>query len=161
MSGYFPARRAYSVSTRTGIVYIAGEEQPRKASHDKTEPRPPCLLRYGTRLVRSCTRLVRSSWELASKPKNFGHKKTARHAKRHSGRSFREAEACDARPLLYIPEQARRDRIATPCGNARATEHQTNALSFHTHQLGTLVVSNPDLLGSIVSDAEVEAFKEI
>ena len=29
------------------------------------------------------------------------------------------------------------------------------------HQLGTLVVSNPDLLGSIVSDAEVEAFKEI
>ena len=42
MSGYFHARRAYSVSTRTGIVYIAGEEQPRKASHDKTEPREPC-----------------------------------------------------------------------------------------------------------------------
>ena len=29
------------------------------------------------------------------------------------------------------------------------------------HQLGTLVVSNPNLLGSIVTDAEVEAFKEI
>jgi hypothetical protein len=31
MSGYFPARRAYGVSSRTGIVYIAGLAQPDKA----------------------------------------------------------------------------------------------------------------------------------
>ena len=60
ISGYFHAREASAVSKRTGIVYIAGEAQPCKASHDKTEPRPPCLLRYDTSLVRSCTRLIRS-----------------------------------------------------------------------------------------------------
>ena len=37
----------------------------------------------------------------------------------------------------------------------------TGEVLLDAHQLGTLVVSNPDLLGSIVTNAEVEAFKEI
>jgi len=100
MSGYFHARDASSVSKRTGIVYIAGEAQPCKASHDKTEPRPPCLLRYDTSLVRSCTQatpFIRCGTGIgageAKTPQEIWAKKNRPPCTRHSGRSFREAEA--------------------------------------------------------------------
>lgn len=44
---------------------------------------------------------------------------------------------------------------------ARHARGTAGEILFNAHQLGTLVISDPDLLRSIVTDAEVKAFKEI
>ena len=127
MSGYFPPAVPTPFLRRTGIAGKAGEEQPRKASHDKTEPRkhrPPCtpagLLRFLTRLLRYGHR---GNWHRAGEAKsrkNFGRKKTARHAQGTAGEVL-----------------------------------------LNAHQLGTLVITHPDLLWAVIAYAEIEAFKEI
>ena len=52
------------------------------------------------------------------------------------------------------PEKRRKKTPATQ-------KSMTGEVLLHAHQLGTLVVSNPNLLRSGIADTEIEAFKEI
>lgn len=53
------------------------------------------------------------------------------------------------------PKLKKGEKKCPPC-----TKHSGRSL-LNAHQFGTLVVANPDLLGSLVTNTEVEAFKEI
>ena len=58
-------------------------------------------------------------------------------------------------------------RGKNPAGNlgekktARHARGTAGGKLFDTHQLRALVIPHPDLLGAVVTNAEVEAFKEI
>ena len=97
--------------------------------------------------------------------KNFGRKKNRPPCTRHSGRSFRNAKACDEvfrhAPLRIHGNHCQRLSVFA---KVPITVYQTvceGRPSFDAHQLGTLVIPHPDLLGAGITYAEVIAFKEI